>query len=48
MPSNKKHHYVPKFYAKKNFADAERLEIQELAGLVMTGENRADEIQRIC
>jgi hypothetical protein len=35
-------------YAKKNFADAERSEMQELAGLISAGEKQPDEIQRIC
>jgi integrase len=40
-------HFAPT-YAKKNFADAERSEMQELSGSIIAGEKQADEIQQIC
>ena len=40
-------HFAPT-YAKKNFADAEKLEMKELAALIAAGQKQADEIQRIC
>jgi integrase len=40
-------HFAPT-YAKKNFADAERSEMQELAASIIAGEKQADGIQQIC